>query len=113
MGPTFRPAFLVSAAVLLVFVSVVVTLLVSSSAGPLTPQSAWSWIAGISAAGVSAFVAILGYLLNREVAIRTATIEAQKMLLEINKQYVTKPELLLVEGEYAGSVDLKDVTFSG
>ncbi len=79
--------------------------------GSVDSQSAWSWVAWISAGGISAAVAILAYDLNREVAIRTATIEAQKMLLELNKQYVAKPELLYIEGEYIGSVDLKNVAF--
>lgn len=34
------------------------------------------------------------------------------MLLEINKQYIANPELLHIEGEYAGSVDLTDATVS-
>jgi hypothetical protein len=112
MSPTLRPVYYVPAAVLLVFVSVVVTLLFSSYAPPSTQQRALSWTTGISAAGVSAVVAILGYLLNREAAIRSATIEAQKMLLEINKQYLISPKLLYIEGEYAGAVDLTDTTFN-
>jgi hypothetical protein len=44
-------------------------------------------------------------MLDRQVAIRSATIEAQKMLLEINKLYVANPALLRIEGEDAGPVD--------
>lgn len=112
MGPTLRPGYFVPAAVLLVLVSVLVTLLFASSTAPSTEQRALSWITGISAAGVSAVIASLGYMLNRQVAIRSATIEAQKMLLEINKQYVANPALLHIEGEYAGSVVLTDAEFN-
>jgi hypothetical protein len=111
MSFTLRPAYYVPAAVLLVFTSVVATLLFASYAAPSTQGRALAWTTGISAAGVSALVASLGYMLNREVAFRSATIEAQKMLLEINKQYVANPKLLHIEGENVGSVDLTDAAF--
>ena len=108
MRPTLPIAYVAPAAVLLVFLSVVVTLLFVSVADPSTQQTALSWVTGISAAGVSAVIASLGYMLNRQVAIRSATIEAQKMLLEINKQYVADPTLLYIEGEFSGSVELTE-----
>jgi hypothetical protein len=111
MSPTLRPAYYVPAALLLVFTSVVVTLLFSSDATALTQQRALAWITGISAAGVSTVVASLAYMLNRETAFRSATIEAQKMLLEINKQYVANPKLLHLEGEDIGSLDPTDTAF--
>jgi hypothetical protein len=105
LSPTLRPAFFVPAAAVLVFVTVAVTLVFSSWADPSTSQKVLSWATGISAAGVSAFVGILAFQLNRGVAIRSTTIEAQKMLLEINKQYITFPELLYIENEHVGPVD--------
>jgi hypothetical protein len=50
-----------------------------------------------------AFIALLAYLLNRSTAYRTATIEAQKMLVEMNKQYISDPKLLLIEENYDAS----------
>jgi hypothetical protein len=99
MTQGLRPAYYIPAAVLLVVTSAVVTLLFAAYADAATPQRALAWITGISAAGLSATVASLGYMLNRQVAFRSATIEAQKMLLEINKQYVQNPKLLHIEGE--------------
>jgi hypothetical protein len=112
MSLTLRPAYYVPAAVLLMFTSVVVTLLFSSYGAALTQQKARALMTGLSAAGVSSVVAVLAYVLNREVAFRSATIEAQKMLLEINKQYVANPKLLLLEGEHVGSVDPTDADFN-
>jgi hypothetical protein len=99
MTQTLRPAYYVPAAVLLIVISAIVTMLSASYADATTPQRALAWITGISAAGLSAIVASLGYMLNRQVAFRSATIEAQKMLLEINKKYVENPKLLHIEGE--------------
>jgi hypothetical protein len=93
------------------FTSVVVTLLLSSEGAEVTQQKALAWMTGLSAATVSAVVAGLAYALNRQLAFRSATIEAQKMLLEINKQYVAHPTLLHLEDEYEGSVDPTDTDF--
>jgi len=49
---------------------------------------------------LAAFIALLAYLFNRSTAYRTATIEAQKMGVEINKQYISDPKLLRIEGNY-------------
>lgn len=49
---------------------------------------------------LGAFISGLAYVLNRSIAYRTATIEAQKLLVEINKQYISCPKLLLIEENY-------------
>jgi hypothetical protein len=76
MSLRLRPAFFVPAALLLVFVTVAVTLVFASLAVAPTQPASLSWMTGISAAGVSAVVAICGFVLNRQVAIRSVTIEA-------------------------------------
>jgi hypothetical protein len=60
---------------------------------------------------VGAFIAALAYKLNRSVAHRTVTIEAQKLLVEINKQYISDPKLLAIENEYDAPVPT-DVDFT-
>ena len=44
------------------------------------------------AALLGALIPVLAYKLNRSVAHRTVTIEAQKLLVEINKQYLSDPD---------------------
>jgi hypothetical protein len=115
MNTTLRPAYYVPAAVLLVFTSVIVALLFWSYVNPSTQQTALkllAWTTGISAAGVSAVITSLTFMFNRQVAFRSATIEAQKMLLEINKQYMANPKLLCLEGENVAVVDQTDTTFN-
>ena len=64
--------------------------------GWILSDSAWASLIG-------AFIAALAYILNRSTAYRTATIEAQKLLVEINKQYIADPKLLIIEERYDGS----------
>ena len=108
MRLTLRPAYYVPAAVLLMFTSVVVTLLFSSYGAALTQQKALALMTGLSAAGVSSVVAVLAYVLNREVALRSATIEAQKMLLEITSKRRV-PEAASLEGENEDLVDMDTI----
>jgi hypothetical protein len=61
--------------------------------GWILSDSAWASLIG-------AFIAALAYILNRSTAYRTATIEAQKLLVEINKQYIADPNLLIIEENY-------------
>jgi hypothetical protein len=61
-----------------------------------------SWI-GPLATWVAAAIAVISVYVNWKVSSaisdRTVTIEAQKMLLEINKQYISDTALLALEGE--------------
>ena len=61
------------------------------------------WLQGIPGALVSLIAAIASFhyywknrKLSREIADRTVTFDAQKLLLEINKQFVDRPELLAI-----------------
>ena len=65
-------------------------------------MTAAAWVA-LFGALLSGTFAGLAYKLSRTTAFRTATIESQKMLLEINKAYVAEPKLLALEGEYDAS----------
>ena len=103
-----RRAYYVPLAIVLVFMSVVVTLLFSSYSTALTEPKALA----LMIAGVTPVIAFCAYVLNSEVAFRSATIEAQKMLLEINKQYVANPKLLYLEGDDVGPVDPTDTNFN-
>jgi hypothetical protein len=80
-----------------------------------TPQAGKKENDGLSvsfwAALLGALIPLLAYKLNRSVAYRTVTIEAQKLLVEINKQYISDPTLLIIEGEYNGHVKM-DVDFN-
>jgi hypothetical protein len=54
----------------------------------------------IIAAGLSLFYFLKNRRLSKEIADRTVTIEAQKFLLEVNKQYVSNPKLFAIYDEY-------------
>jgi len=109
MSTSLRRTYYTPTQILIVFTSVVVMLLFFSFAAASTQQKALTWVSGITAVGaLAAVVGGLGLRLNRVVAFRSATIEAQKMLLEINKQYVAHPELLYLEGEHVGPVPTDD-----
>ena len=62
--------------------------------------TAWVSLFGALLSGV---FAALAYKLSRTTAFRTATIESQRMLLDINKAYLADPKLLAIEGEYDAS----------
>ena len=58
---------------------------------------------------VSGVAALFSYIffwknrgLNRQIADRTVTIEAQKLLVEINKQYIAHPPLFAIYDDYQG-----------
>jgi hypothetical protein len=55
-----------------------------------------SAVVSIVAAVLSIFFFLMNYLLSTRIANRTVTIEAQKMLLEINKQYIQDPDLFAI-----------------
>jgi hypothetical protein len=61
-----------------------------------------SWI-GSAAAWVAAAVAVISvyvnWRVNSAISDRTVTVEAQKLLLEMNKQYISDTALLALEGE--------------
>jgi len=61
-----------------------------------------AWVS-LFGALLSGLFAALAYKLSRTNAFRTATIESQRMLLDINKAYLADPKLLAIEGEYDAS----------
>jgi hypothetical protein len=54
----------------------------------------------------TAIVGMFAYKLNKTIAERTVTIEAQKLLLEINKQLVSEPALFAIYDAHPGRQDL-------
>jgi hypothetical protein len=75
-------------------------------------DSPWtiSLVVSILSLAVSGYTAFYlfgkNYELNRAIAERTVTIEAQKLLLEINKQFVSCPDLFAIYDDYPGRHDL-------
>ena len=73
----------------------------------LTKKELWTLVV----AGISAVVSLSGAIgslvyflrnakLNKQIADRTVTVESQKLLLEINKQYLSCPELFAIYKDY-------------
>jgi hypothetical protein len=68
-----------------------------------------SIIAAVLSVGFNIVFFILNRDLNKQIAERTVTIEAQKLLLEINKQYLSCPDLFAIYDDVAairpGAID--------
>ncbi len=60
----------------------------------------------IIAAGLSFFYFLKNRKLSKEIADRTVTIEAQKFLLEVNKQYISEPKLFAIYDDFPGRDEL-------
>ena len=60
----------------------------------------------IIAAALSCLFFVLTRALNKEIAKRTVRIEAQKLLVEINKQYLSNPALFAIYDDLANMEEL-------
>jgi hypothetical protein len=59
-------------------------------------------VVSLLGAATSALYARKSALQNRQIADRTVTVEAQKLLLEINKQYISDPNLFAIYDDHPG-----------
>jgi hypothetical protein len=63
-------------------------------------------LASIAGAGLTFYYYQKNLELSKEIASRTVTLEAQQMLLEINKQYLADPALFAVYDDWEGRDEL-------
>src|SRR5882762_5659163 len=75
----------------------------------LTKKEKWTLVfAGVSAgvsligAGLSIWYLRKNVKLSKQIADRTVTVESQKLLLEINKQYLSNPALFAIYNDHPG-----------
>jgi hypothetical protein len=85
----------------------------------LTKKERWTLVFPGVSAGVALIGAFLSFMyfrknvkLSKQIADRTVTVESQKLLLEINKQYLSDPTLFAIYKDYPGRDQLlKDPKF--